>query len=815
MFRVFLKINMAFAITIALACTESHDIETTERAVVSGTVGNSDNPEKAMPAGSEETDLSNLTISLSQSEVSEALAVGSVVAKIQKSDETVSLRLNPDAAPIVSLESNELKLNSPLNYEVQNTIKIQIIAEKDGFPSYEKSFTLKVIDVQEAPTSLSLSNYNVPESQAAGHVVASLLASDEDEGESFSYSLVAGNGDTSNAMFAVAGSQLVSTAIFDFESATSHSIRLRVEDNNGLSYETAVNVNIEDVTGPVIHANRALFLGQNARLRLAGYLDSYHETYSNLQNIYRVTSLPTGGKLYKGLTELSVADEFTQQDIENGLIQYKHLAGTSDQFTLSLRDADAVYAAGADEGTPLAFEVMLIDECNGYTDATSWNEIGPSPYLICSAAQLVSLSAACSSLDGAACNQDFRLGTDIGMSGVAFESIGTFSNKFEGHLDGQGHSIKQLDSSMAVNPMMGLFNWVGDFAVIENLGIEDISLSNSMDDRVGALAGSSSGLIEGCWVTGTVAATNTRVGGMVGDLQGQLRKSFSTATVSGGDIVGGLVGIVTAGDVKHVLVKSASVSSGASAGGLTSTILGTSSISYATVDAIVDGSDGTGGFASRNNGTIEYGTVTGAVSHAGTIYAGGFVARNDGTIHRSQSLITSINVASVDHIGGFVGTNAGTISESLTITDMQGDLYVGGFVGSGDGAITDSYATGDVTASGGAAGGFAGRCSTGCSIERNYSIAANIVSAGSTGGFSATQANEPTTFTDNFWDTSVTTETAAIVREPEDIAGEIHGEPTTAMQTQATFTNWDFVDIWIMDEANTYPRLRHVSTFGK
>ncbi|MCP9902493.1 peptidoglycan DD-metalloendopeptidase family protein [Cyanobium sp. Cruz CV11-17] len=103
-----------------------------------------------------------------------------------------------------------------------------------------------------APTGLGVSVNSFNENIAPGSTVATLATTDPDAGNTFSYGLVSGTGDTDNNAFSIAGNQLSIKASPDFESKNSYSIRVRSTDQGGLSFERAVIFNVIDVNEPVI-----------------------------------------------------------------------------------------------------------------------------------------------------------------------------------------------------------------------------------------------------------------------------------------------------------------------------------------------------------------------------------------------------------------------------------------------------------------------------------------------------------------------------------------------------------------------------------
>ena len=97
-----------------------------------------------------------------------------------------------------------------------------------------------------SPTDISLSSNTVVENSPVGTVVGMLEAIDPDYGDSFTFELVAGEGDSDNASFSVDGGQLIAITGFDFEAASTQGIRVRVTDSEGESFEKAITIQIEN-----------------------------------------------------------------------------------------------------------------------------------------------------------------------------------------------------------------------------------------------------------------------------------------------------------------------------------------------------------------------------------------------------------------------------------------------------------------------------------------------------------------------------------------------------------------------------------------
>lgn len=108
---------------------------------------------------------------------------------------------------------------------------------------------LKVNNSNDAPTDLALSKTNVDENVPEGTVIGTLSATDADKGDTFTYALVAGTGDTDNGSFEIADNKLktkTGTAI-DFETKTSYTIRVQVTDKSGATFAKQITITVNDI----------------------------------------------------------------------------------------------------------------------------------------------------------------------------------------------------------------------------------------------------------------------------------------------------------------------------------------------------------------------------------------------------------------------------------------------------------------------------------------------------------------------------------------------------------------------------------------
>jgi len=233
--------------------------------------------------------------------------------------------------------------------------------------------------------------------------------------------------------------------------------------------------------------------------------------------------------------------------------------------------------------------------------------------------------------------------------------------------------------------------------------------------------------------------------------------------------------------------------------------------------------------SSRHNGLFEWLGAGASVSDVGladvnitgSLGAGGLVFFNQGTI--SNSYCTGTVSGGGNGIGGLVGYNYGMITESYFTGNVTGGSYVGGLVGCHScGVIGRCYSEGSVI--NGSAGGLVGVQETGTHIEDSYSTASvsgnsyvaggflgicrgnvnncystgNVSGADHRGGFIGV-VQDGASCTNCYWDIETSEQTTSARGTPK---------TTAEMKRQATFSGWDFENIWDILENETYPFLR-------
>ena len=158
--------------------------------------------------------------------------------------------------------------------------------DPDAAGAFDTTKTLVI----SSPNDITLTSNTVAENQPANTVVGTLSSTHPD---TYSYTLVGGEGDTNNASFTIDGTVLKTVAPFNFESGSSYFIRVLSTNSVGSTFEKSLEITVTNVNdAPVLlDASYTFNQGKFKSVQLAGS-DDDGDTLS-----YRISgtnTLPTG-----------------------------------------------------------------------------------------------------------------------------------------------------------------------------------------------------------------------------------------------------------------------------------------------------------------------------------------------------------------------------------------------------------------------------------------------------------------------------------------------------------------------------------------
>lgn len=189
-------------------------------------------------------------------ENSNGALVGVLATTDEDASQTFTYSLIDDAGGRFVVRGDKLFVSNSANldYEKQSSYSVSIQTTDSGSPSlkYTKYFSITVLDINEAPSMIGLTNSNVTENSKPGTVIGSLNVTDPDnlgpQGVRQSHTCsVVGN---QIGKFLIQNSVLkVNQATLDYEQASKHDIIVNCVDNGvpSLNLQQNVSVFVDDV----------------------------------------------------------------------------------------------------------------------------------------------------------------------------------------------------------------------------------------------------------------------------------------------------------------------------------------------------------------------------------------------------------------------------------------------------------------------------------------------------------------------------------------------------------------------------------------
>jgi LPXTG-site transpeptidase (sortase) family protein len=199
-------------------------------------------------------------INLSASSINENIAANSTVGVLSSIDQDANdthtyALVNPGGVcsgvdnASFSINGQNLRASAMLNYEAKSSYTICIRTTDNGGLSHHQQFTIQVLDINEPPTNLMLSNISVPENEPSGATVGTLTALDPDINDTHTFSLVTNLGclGTHNANFTIEGAILKTNRPLDHEMEGQQLVCVRATDKGGLFFNKQFTIEVNDV----------------------------------------------------------------------------------------------------------------------------------------------------------------------------------------------------------------------------------------------------------------------------------------------------------------------------------------------------------------------------------------------------------------------------------------------------------------------------------------------------------------------------------------------------------------------------------------
>lgn len=191
-------------------------------------------------------------IGLDNQTVFENLPFGTVIGNLSATDEDVNdvqsysliSGIGDADNSLVLISGNQLLLNNTLDFESKSTLSVRLEVKDAHAATYDKVFSIEVLDTNDSPTELKLSNTALVENESIGFVVGAFSVIDADP-TTTSYSFIEGLND--NSFFLIEGGEIKTALEIDFETQDQYTIDVLATDIDNQSIVNRFVIDVSNV----------------------------------------------------------------------------------------------------------------------------------------------------------------------------------------------------------------------------------------------------------------------------------------------------------------------------------------------------------------------------------------------------------------------------------------------------------------------------------------------------------------------------------------------------------------------------------------
>ncbi|MDR7028491.1 T1SS-143 repeat domain-containing protein [Rhizobium rosettiformans] len=253
-------------------------------------------------------------------------------------------------------------------FEHQGGELVELFAQAGAHSSWNDGFKL-IGDVENGGLEVS-GVLSIDENNVAGAVVATLTATDADAGDTHTFQLVAGEGDTDNARFTIVGNELRLIGSADYESQASYTIRVQATDAGGETYVTTKTIVVNDLVENTPATIGGVSTGSVTEDSVGSSQITYSEDFEAQSSVNGWTNGFRGGGFNGGSNEYVSENNFVEFDGQQSISKTLTLASAASETVI---DFDFFKIDSWDQGEKLL--VYLNDQVAfAFTPKNSGND---------------------------------------------------------------------------------------------------------------------------------------------------------------------------------------------------------------------------------------------------------------------------------------------------------------------------------------------------------------------------------------------------------------------------------------------------------
>ena len=180
-------------------------------------------------------------IYLSKNTLAEDAAIGTFIGRLSVNDvddvdtyEYAFVSGDGDTGnALFQITDDEITSNGNFDFEVKSEYEVRIQATDAGSNTFQKVFTIVLLDANDPPTNLKLSKSDFYENNTIGQEVAVISVTDQDATDEYVYSLI---GTDHDDYFEINDNKLYVQQVIDYETNTTLTVTIQVTDDGGAGF---------------------------------------------------------------------------------------------------------------------------------------------------------------------------------------------------------------------------------------------------------------------------------------------------------------------------------------------------------------------------------------------------------------------------------------------------------------------------------------------------------------------------------------------------------------------------------------------------
>jgi hypothetical protein len=149
---------------------------------------------------------------------------------------------------LITIVGDKVQVDGVIDYETNPTLEIRVQTQDNTGRTRTVELVIAVQPQNDTPTDIALSPSTVVENSVVGTEIGTLTSTDDDVGDTFTYTLVSGAGDADNGLVSIAVDKINVAGLIDFETNPTLEIRVQSEDAAGATYEEALTITVTGVS---------------------------------------------------------------------------------------------------------------------------------------------------------------------------------------------------------------------------------------------------------------------------------------------------------------------------------------------------------------------------------------------------------------------------------------------------------------------------------------------------------------------------------------------------------------------------------------